>query len=163
MNPVEDRHNHEELTGLIDKCKLINNITLSKLTSGLYWINPEHFLHTGTINGVNGNESLKSNSKASEYLEQLLKIRDSDSNPFPDINLQEFKKKDTASTEDNEYDILNHSVWLVRAAGGDWTGDFVEHGYIGMNYGLDNIDINVAYNRDALLNLYRREVPSATS
>ena len=46
-------------------------------------------------------------------------------------------------------------VWLVRAYGGEWAPSFVEQGYVGFSYNLDEIDVSACRDRDEIAAKYR--------
>ena len=54
-------------------------------------------------------------------------------------------------------------VWLIRAQYGQWTDAFVDNGYIGIHYNLDNVDVTNVSSIDEFRRIYAQENPSVDS
>ena len=134
MDPVSDVSRINELIELIDKCIRITGVKLPKLSSGLYWINPENFLKNDTINSIVINANLGDRSNGKEYVEGLLGVHEIERRSFPEINVavDRFKKSHRNSPK----------VWLIRG-GRDGIGiaDFLAGNYSGIGF-MKNIDLS---------------------
>ncbi len=137
--------NKDDLAQLIDVCTRIDQVGLMKLSGALYWVRPHEFLRTDTLQVALGDDLQHPVTLATEYLENLANLRNRTTRPFPDINIEEYQSRETRS---------KNQMWLVRARSGEWTDAFVENGYIGIGYGMDEVDISKASTRTEIQELY---------
>ena len=150
METFVESANMDRFSQLIDDSLNIDEIGMKKLTGGFYWINPKNFLKTDTLSVLLGDVASADieNGNGDFYIECLERAHRSTNRPFPEINIEEYE---TRSHRDRK------RMWLVRAQGGEWTDAFVENGYIGIGYGMDNADLTQVSTRSGVGKLYESE------
>ena len=66
-----------------------------------------------------------------------------------------------------EFDELCHEmrphVWMVRGLGGEWASDFLEHGYVGFGYNLENVDMSMCETLEEVKEKYSKRNPENNS
>lgn len=152
LDPSDESTDHNELVRLIDAGLNIKGVGVSKLTAGLYWVNPFNFLHVGTINGVAklaSEKELKGKVTATDYLQCLQKTREIDLKPFPIMNYEVWMET---------FQLPKPEVWQIRAGGnGEASDSFLQGECIGVNYDMNGVDMSGVATRNDVERLYQEE------
>ena len=132
---IEVMHEQHSLAELVAASLRIRNVGISKLTSGLYWINPEHFLHSDTVNAVGGRDLGIVARDAATYLKCLERTKELTQQSFPEINIWVFK------TQNPDWDPPR--VWVIRADADNKLARVFRSGdYVGFNFGFDDMKLS---------------------
>ena len=125
----------DDFIGQFESCMENNNIGISKLTAGLYWCNPVHFLHSDTVDAIGGKDLGIVAKNATTYIQNLNRTRQLTELSFPEINVGVWTQQKISPRERN--------VWVVRAdEGGILAPDFYFGGYVGFHFGFDDINLS---------------------
>ena len=66
-----------------------------------------------------------------------------------------------------EFDELCHErrphVWMVRGLGGEWASDFLDRGYVGFGYNLEDVDMSVCESLEEVKEKYSERNPEDNS
>ena len=132
-DPVDRKTNLNELITLFELC--LKNIGISKLTAGLYWVAPEHFLHIDTIDGFTASASDAKVSDGKSYFEGLRACNKMTSQSFPEVNLRVFKSQNPSWDPPK--------VWIVRG-GRDAVAveEFLTGGFTGFGFDFGDCDVS---------------------
>ena len=138
---IDDLGNTSELADLLNKSVAVYNVGAANLSGALFWIKPHVFLKTDTIHHFLHTWDYSDFGR--NYLENLVRVREIDSRPFPVLNVDvhltgEFLK--------NPRDI---NVWQVRGGKNFYMVDyFVENDVTAVDFGLNEIDMSQAWIRE---------------
>ena len=159
----DDIEQSDSLIRLIDEGLQVRGVAISKLTSAFYWVNPYHFLHSDTVNAIGGKSLRIKATDGESYLRSLEKTREVVSEAFPDINVAVWKGE--------EFDVTwlkdrsdRPDVWIMRGGRDAHAVDaFLERGYAGIGFNLQEDDLSVLSNADEIRDLYQERNPSGTA
>ena len=154
IDPFDQGIDIADLIIQFDSC--LRNIGISKLTAGLYWVNPRKFLHIDTINEISGKDLRVNVSNGETYFKCLLRARELDSRSFPEINIDVFK------TQNPHWDPP--MVWIVRGgSSGQSVGYQLENCVAGVGFGLGDVDLSQELDGDAIREAYANHHPDESS
>lgn len=149
-----DSYEESTLVRLFDECLGISGVAMSKLTAGLYWVNPHNFLHVDTVNAVGGKDLGIKATNGESYLQCLKRTRELVQCPFPNLNIPIWVLDDPQERP---------KVWVIRAVNGKFTNDFVSKGYV---FGWDTRngdDWTQVKTRAEIEEIYRSVYPDASN
>ena len=135
LDKIGEMSTNDSLLKSISACLGIYGIQISKLTSGLYWVNPFHFLHSDTVNALGGRELGIEANDADSYLRCLIRTGEMLQRSFPEANISVFKKQNP--------DRALRKVWVVRGgSGARAVEEFRRGGYTGVGFRFENHDVS---------------------
>lgn len=103
----------------------------ARLTSALFWIKPHIFLKTDTI--ANHLNTWNYSDFGRMYLDNLAKVRQSNSRPFPVLNADEYLMRGIGEAK---------SVWSMNAGEGGFARDWwLEGGYVALDWDVKGVDL----------------------
>ena len=158
IRSTEDISNNTRLKELIDASLNVRGVGISKLTSALYWVNPYFFLHSDTVNAIGGRNSAMSAVDGVSYMQLLLRTHDMTSQPLPEINIAVYRGETVELISSD-----TTRIWVIRAQDGQWTKAFATNGYIGLDHGMDGVDMSGVSSRDEVRRLFVQEHPTDTN
>ena len=143
MDPVGEFSSLTRFATKFAACTRIPGVGVTKLTGGLYIVNPESFLRNDTINGVLCMDAVGANADGGDYLRYLNEVLARDVRSFPEINVAEYMKLDPKRELPN--------CWIVRGGRDARAVDeFFSGKYTGFGYGLADYDVSRFRTEDEL-------------
>ncbi len=125
----------ESLVELIEAGLQIKGVRISKLTSAFYWVNPNYFLHSDTVNAVGGTALDINARNADSYIRCLVRTGELSERSFPETNVEVFKSENP--------DWQPPNVWIVRGGSSGQTVDYqLENGVAGIGFNLGDVDLS---------------------
>ena len=158
IKSIEDISNNARLQTLIDTALNVRGFGISKLTSALYWVNPFFFLHSDTVDAVGGKDVGSNAEDGKSYLQLLIRSHDLTSQPMPEINIAVYQGK--------AIELISSAtprIWVIRAQDGQWTDAFANNGYIGLDHGMNAVDMSAVSSREEVRRLFVQEHPGETN
>ena len=144
LNPFDESTDRGKLIHLINEGLGVKAVGISKLTMGLYWVNPYRFLHVDTVNAIGGNDlGIKATDGAS-YLQCLERTRELVQCPFPNLNIPIW-------VLDERQDAPK--VWVVCADQSRLTGDFISKRYF-IGWEPRKVDMSSVKTREEIVDIY---------
>ena len=134
----------------------VYGVGISKLTAAMYWIDPNRYMHTKTIDTIvdremGGKVDTDAAVSTQSYFQLMAIARGIDSRPIPVVNDEEYQ-----ATWKYEPARDFRRVWMVRSDNGVNAQQVVDNGYIGL--GWDDAELRGCRDRseikDALSSAY---------
>ena len=149
---IDDLGDTSNLADLLNKSVAIYNVGAANLSGALFWIKPHVYLKTDTI--AHFLNTWDYSDFGRKYLENLIRVREIDSRPFPVLNIDTFL---TMEFLKNPGDV---NVWQVRGGNNFSKVDyFIDNDVTAVDFGLNEIDMSQAWVREE----YNAESGSANS
>ncbi len=163
MDPSVNSNNRTKLIELIDRCVEIDEVGLPKLTGGFYWINPNNFLRSDTVNGVGGqNLGIKAVDGGS-YLKCLIRTHELTLQPFPEVNIAVWEGREIELNPSGDASSLP-SVWIVRGGSSGASVDYqLENGIAGIGFNLEDVDLARLNDGETVRQVYADRNPNSSS
>ncbi len=121
----------DDLDDLLNKSVAIYNVGAANLSGALFWIKPHMYLKTDTI--AHFLNTWNYSDFGRNYLENLIRVREIDSRPFPVLNADAW----LASQIDG-----SKNVWAMNAGEGGFAREWwLEGGYVALDWGVTGTDL----------------------
>ena len=134
--PADD----SDLAELLNRSVNIKWAGHANLSGALFWIKPHSYLKTDTIAHFLGTWNYSDFGR--NYLENLVRIREIDSRPFPVLNA------DAWLTGQFLKSPQDFTVWQIRGGKDFYKVDyFIENGITAVDFGLNEIDMSLSWTR----------------
>ena len=142
-----------ELSTLLNRSVAIYNVGPANLSGALFWIKPHSYLKTDTI--AHFLNTWDYSDFGRKYLENLIRVREIDSRPFPVLNADGWLTGQFADVPESRV-----KMWQVRG-GANFikVDDFLAGGYVGVGFGIDSVDCSLKWERTDLDDACHRAYP----
>lgn len=155
-NPFDSISDKNEMIKLINASLAVTNVKMPKLSSALYWINPENFLRYDTINGRLGETAVNDEDYAENYLDGLARVREIDERPFPEINDEIYLRSHES--------VAPPRIWMVRGGRQQHAvSEFLSSGRVGIGFSLGGVDLSGIKSRREIRRMYAEQNEGADS
>ena len=154
INSFDEITTDESLVELIESGLQIKGVRISKLTSAFYWVNPNYFLHSDTVNAVGGKDLRIKAINADSYIRCLVRTGELTERSFPETNVEVFK------SENPDWDPPK--IWIVRGGSSGQPVDYqIENGVAGIDFNLEDVDLSRLLDDGVVRQAYSTRNPDA--
>ena len=145
----------ESLVKLIEASLQIKGVRISKLTSAFYWVNPNYFLHSDTVNAVGGTALGINASDADSYIRCLVRTGELTERSFPETNVEVFKSENP--------DWQPPNVWIVRGGSSGQSVHYqIENRVAGIDFNLGDANLSRLLDDGVVRQAYSTRNPDAS-
>ena len=128
---IDDLGDNSDLADLLNKSVAIYNVGAANLSGALFWIKPHVCLKTDTI--AHFLNTWDYSDFGRKYLENLIRVREIDSRPFPVLNADAWLTSQIDGSK---------NVWAMNAGEGGFAREWwLEGGYVALDWGVTGTDL----------------------